>query len=696
MFRKITAVIISLCILLSYPAVAFSAEAEAVVVLAQEDIVVRVDGNQVNFPDAKPFINEDSRTLCPIRFIAENLGAQVEWNADIKEVVITNGATVIKLTIGQNTALVNDEVITFDTKAQIVQDRTYVPLRFISEAFDMKVDWDGTTRTVSISKPETDDFSKDQQLSDEEKAIAQKLDEYLGALETNRKFHGAVLVAKDGKIYLDKGYGNANYEKGIKNTSKTKFPVGSVTKQFTAMAVMQLYEKGLLTLEDKLSKYIPDYPEGDKITIKQMLTHSAGLASFTEYQEFLAAKPENMTFEYLLEIAKSKALEFEPGTSWKYSNTGYLLLGYIVEKVSGESLEEYFNSNIFTPLGMTSTGASYQGDKKMYDSTGYAGYLDLTPIDDEIILRGAYGAGYLYSTVEDLYKWDRALYTDKLVKKETMDMIFTGSVDVQPGVKYGLGWFVRDDQNLGKVVYHGGNTISFTANIARYVDKDMAIIMTINNAYYDVDYLTSILQGIVEGKSYDLPRELKAIELSSEITDKYTGTYEYVPGFNIIITKSKEQVFAQITGQGKAEIYPETENKFFYRAVDAQITFETNEKGEVTGLELVQGSVQLKAKRIGDAPEESSGIKVDSKILESYVGEYELMKGFNIAISTDGEHLYAQATGQEKFEFYATSETEFFNDTIGAKVSFVKDDEGKVTSLVLEQAGQSFNSPKIK
>ncbi len=689
MFKKITAVLISLCILLSFAAVGVCAESE--------DIVVRIDGNPVSFPDAKPFINADSRTLCPIRFIAENLGAKVEWNGDVKEVLITNGATVIKLTVGESTAEVNGEVITFDTKAQLVQDRTYVPLRFISETFDMTVEWDNKSKTVSISRPGADDFAKGQEaLSDEEKIIAQNLDKYLEALETNRKFHGSVLVAKGEKIFLDKGYGNANYEQGIKNTSKTTFAIGSVTKQFTAMAVMQLYEKGLLTLEDKLSKYIPDFPEADNITIKHLLTHTSGIVNFTETQEFLTAKPEDMSLEYIIDIAKKKTLEFEPGAKWKYSNTGYLMLGYIVEKISGVSLEEYLNLNIFKPLDMKNTGVCYKGEKKMYNATGYLGYLDLTAVDDEAILKGAHGAGYLYSTVEDLYRWDRALYTDKLVKKETMNMIFTGYEDAQPIGKYGLGWFVRDDESLGKVVYHGGNTMSFTANISRYLDKDMAVIMTINNGYYDVDTLTSILAGIVEGKKYDLPGELKAIELAAEVTDKYTGTYEYVEGYNIIITKSGEQLFAQLTGQGKAEIYPETENKFFYRAVDAKITFESDENGEITGLEFKQGSLEFKAKRTGAAPEEKSGIQLDSKIYESYVGEYELMQGFIITVSTDGKHLYAQATGQEKFEIYAQSETEFFYKVIEAEINFVKNGEGKVTGLVLNQAGQSFNAKKVK
>ncbi|WP_010248813.1 serine hydrolase [Acetivibrio cellulolyticus] len=689
MIKKIIAVLTTILILMSFAAIGVNAESE--------DIAVCIDGKQISFPDAKPFINADSRTLCPIRFIAENLGAGVEWNGDTKVVVITNGSAVIKLTVGESTAEVNGVVKTFDTKAQIFQGRTYVPLRFISETFDMTVGWDNKTKTVSISRPDVSDLLKDQAaLSDEEKKIAENLDQYLGSIEKNKKFHGSILVAKEGKVLLDKGYGNANYEQEIKNTPQTRFPIGSVTKQFTAMAIMQLYEKGLLTLDDKLSKYISGWPDAETITIKQLLTHSSGIVNCTEIPEFFSTKTEDLSEEYIINTLKGKTLEFAPGTKWKYSNSGYVLLGYIVEKVSGLSLNEYLDKNIFKPLDMKNTGICYKGEEKMYNATGYLGYLDLTATDDEFLLRGAYGAGFLCSTVEDLYRWDRALYTEKLVKKETMNMIFTGYEDTQTMGKYGLGWFVRDDESLGKVVFHGGNTLSFTADISRYVDKDIAIIMTINNGYYDVDTLTGILAGIVQGKKYELPSEPKAIELESGITDKYVGTYEYVKGYNIIITKSGDQLFAQVTGQAKAEIYPEAEDEFFYRSVDARISFKKNENSEVTGLVLKQGNADIEAKRIGSAPEEKKEIQLDAKIYESYVGEYELMKGFAITVSTDGEHLYAQATGQEQYEIFAQSETEFFYKVVDAELSFVKNDEGKVTGLLLKQGGQNLNLNKIK
>lgn len=167
-------------------------------------------------------------------------------------------------------------------------------------------------------------------------------------------------------------------------------------------------------------------------------------------------------------------------------------------------------------------------------------------------------------------------------------------------------------------------------------------------------------------------------------------------GFDIIITKDGDQMYAQLTGQQKVEIFPEAEDKFFYRAVEAKITFERNENGEVTGLQFDQGQVHIKAERTADQPEEKKEVQVDPKILESYVGEYELMPGFIINISVDGEHIYSQATGQAKFEIFPSSETEFFYKVVEAQITFVKSDEGEVTGMLLKQGGQELPASKVK
>ena len=222
MFKKATCIILTIMLLMSF--VTFQATAQ------EQNIVVKIDGEVVEFPDAKPFIDQHSRTLCPIRFIAENLGAEVLWNNEDKTVSIKKDDIDILLKIGENTAVVNGDEKVFDTYPQIFEDRTYVPLRFISETLQMDVDWDGETKTVIITTPD-----KLTELTMEE-----HFDRYLTAMEQKKGFRGSVLIGQEDEILFNKGYGYANYEEKIKNTPDTLFAIGSITKQFTAMAIMQL------------------------------------------------------------------------------------------------------------------------------------------------------------------------------------------------------------------------------------------------------------------------------------------------------------------------------------------------------------------------------------------------------------------------------------------------------------------------
>lgn len=681
MFKKATCILLTIILITSF--VTFQATAQ------EQNIVVKIDGEVVEFPDAKPFIDEQSRTLCPIRFIAENLGAEVLWNNEDKTVSIKKDDTDILLKIGDNTAVVNGVEKTFDTYPQIFEDRTYVPLRFISETLEMDVDWDGETKTVIITTPE-----KLAELSTEE-----HFDRYLTAMEKNKGFRGAVLVAKEGEILFNKGYGYANYEEKIKNTPDTLFAIGSITKQFTAMAIMQLYEKGLLDLEDAVSKYLPDVIEGDNVTIRHLLTHTSGLVNYTDFLLEMVEAPEDTSIDFVLGLFKDEPLIFEPGTQWQYSNSGYVLLGYIVEKVSGVSYDEYLKENIFKPLEMNNTGTYYDKMEEDY-AIGYMGITELTPVhEDEIVLKIAYGAGNILSTVSDLYKWDRALQTEKLVKKESLDMIF----DIQEKMPesdmytfdgYGFGWFIENNPELGKIVSHGGNTLSYSAQLSKYVDKDITIIITTNAGSYVLGPVEETLVDILMGNSYELPESLVEIELDAEVLKEYTGIYEYTKGFNIVITESEGQLYAQLPGQVKAEIYPKSQTEFFYKVIDAKITFNTDDNGKITGLVFEQGNTILETTRVGDAPQREIA-DIDKEIYEKYVGEYEIENIGIITVSVEDEKLYARLTGQVKLEILPMSETEFFYKDIQAEIDFVVANDGTVKGLVLKQEGLMFMAKKI-
>ncbi|KPU42676.1 putative penicillin-binding protein PbpX [Oxobacter pfennigii] len=335
--------------------------------------------------------------------------------------------------------------------------------------------------------------------------IELKADEYIKIYESSGWFSGSVLMAKKGEIILNKGYGMANYELGVFNTPKTKFHLGSLTKQFTAMAIMQLEEKGLLSVEDKLSKYIADYPNGNKITIHMLLTHTSGIPDYINDDDSfnsISKLPHSIT--QIIDRFKNKPLEFTPGKKYDYSNSGYVLLSYIIEKVSGKSYEQYLQDNIFTPLGMVNTGYDYLTPIIKDRASGYSiskGSLVNAEFFDRSNLQGADG---LYSNTEDLYLWDRALYTEKLAKKETLDKIFKV---YPPATAYGYGWTISDGE-----IKHFGKMDGFYTFISRDITNDITIIVLSNIQQVPLGAIARDLNYIAHEKDYKLPENLAVIK----------------------------------------------------------------------------------------------------------------------------------------------------------------------------------------
>jgi len=423
--------------------------------------------------------------------------------------------------------------------------------------------------------------------------LEEKVDEYVNPYIFMEKFSGSILIAQKGEIILNKSYGMANYEHSILNTPHTKFRLGSLSKQFTALAIMQLQEKGLLNVKDFISRYFPDYPEAAKmITVHHLLTHTSGIPNFTQFSDYQKTWMISSSPEETIARFKDKPLESTPGEKYNYSNSGYILLGAIIEKVSGQSYEMYLRENIFQPLKMMNTGYDHNSTILKDRAAGYILSDEGLANADYIDMSIPYGAGALYATVEDLYLWDRALYTEKLVKKSSLDKIFTPFKG-----NYGYGWRIEDSFNR-KVVAHSGGINGFTTHIARYLVDEVCIIVLINIEGAPVDKIGRDLAAIVFGEKYESPQVHLSIEIDPKIYDSYIGEYELSPNFNTVITREDNHLFAQVTGQPKFEIYPESETKYFLKVVDAQITFIRNEQSKVTELIMHQGGKEYPAKKI--------------------------------------------------------------------------------------------------
>lgn len=529
----------------------------------------------------------------------------------------------------------------------------------------------------------------------ENNAVTQKLDSYMTALQNERNFHGSILVAKDGKILLQKGYGMSDIENNVKIDKDTRFAIGSVTKQFTAMAIMQLYEKGKLSLSDKLSKYIPDYKDGNRVTIHNLLTHSSGIYNFTNLPELYKMKPEEATLKNVIALFKNKPLNFTPGTKFEYSNSGYVLLTYIIEKVSGISYDKYLDKNIFKPLGMKDTGDCYQNNNFVLKTKGYSGFLETEPVDDTL-LKVAFGAGELYSTTGDLYKWDRALYTEKLLKKANLQKMFIKYTNMSSQYYYGYG-FMSTYTEYGNEIMHTGGTLSFTSIIGRYIDKNVAIIALVNNSQYDVYSLEDNLADITFGKDVALPSAPKEAAVDKNIYNTYAGNYTIESmGTNVEITTDGSHIFAEVGGQEKFEIFPSSDKVFFCKKVEAEITFKFDVNNKLFGFTLHQNGIDIFASRGEDSAPSQDVKPLDQSVLDSYVGNYDLGKGTIVTITTENGHLYAQITGQDKYEIFSKSETSFYYKIVAAEINFNKNSDGVVDSLTIKQNGMEFKASKVK
>ncbi len=330
--------------------------------------------------------------------------------------------------------------------------------------------------------------------------IQTQLNAYLEARHRENDFRGVVLVVRNDSILFSKGYGLANDKLSLPNTPQTVFRLASLTKQFTAAAILQLQERGKLKVQDRLCQYLENCPAAWKeITIHQLLTHSAGLFNHTKLPDLAIVSQKPHTVEQLIAEFRDKDLDFAPGTKFSYSNSGYLLLGHIIEKVSGKPYEAYVQENIFRPLKMKNSGYEKEGDGVRNRAQGYvkgpSGFEEARYLH----MSFPFSAGGLYSTAEDLQRWNKALYSGKLLSPQSVVTMTTPYLE-----SYGYG--LRIDQYDGKKrISHNGRINGFTNHMAFYPQNQLCIIVLGNQERLDVegihDKLTSICLGKPESPS---------------------------------------------------------------------------------------------------------------------------------------------------------------------------------------------------
>ena len=424
--------------------------------------------------------------------------------------------------------------------------------------------------------------------------VAARMDQAISASAEDQSFMGAALVAIGDDILLDKAYGSANLEWDIANSTDTKFRIGSVTKQFTAAAILMLQERGKLDIDDKVNSYRTDAPDSwSAITLRHLLNHTSGIPNVTDFDDFGKWKYLPTTRDEMIARFAGSELEFAPGEKWSYSNSGYLLLTAVVEEVSGQSYSDFVEQNIFTPLAMDNTAIDLTAQIVPKRASGYSpsssGPLNADYVDMSI----PSGAGALYSTTEDLLKWQRGLFGGKVLKPETVALMTDPAVDAMPGSSYAMGLIVTEDED-GRLIWHGGGIEGFNAFLAHDPERDITVAVLANINGGAANRLGQSLVKLARGGNIELASERTEITVDPDSLREYEGTYALSPSFVLKFWVEGDQLMTQASNQSAFPVFAQGSDEFFLKVVDAKLFFVRDATGEIISVTLQQDGLLWK------------------------------------------------------------------------------------------------------
>jgi len=482
----------------------------------------------------------------------------------------------------------------------------------------------------------------------------------------------------------------------------TIFEIGSATKVFTALLLADEVERGGMKLDDPVSKYLPPTVKvparnGRPITLLDLATHTSGLPRMPD--NFTPRDANNPYADYtvaqMYAFLADYTLPRDIGATYEYSNLGAGLLGHALARKAGADYEALVRARICRPLGMTNTQVVLPPGLKERLATGHNAAGEPAANWDIPTLAGA---GALRSTANDLLKFVAANLG--LLKSDLWPAMQLTQAPRQaagaPEMQIGLGWHILNKFGT-EIIWHNGGTGGYHAFIGFDKKKRRGVVVLANSANSIDDIGFHLLEPRLPLARFAPAKERVAIKLEANILDRYAGQYELAPKVFFNLRRDGQKLMAQLTGQAYCEIFPESETDFFYKVVNAQITFKRDAGGKVQSLVLHQNGLDQSAKKISDKPpQERQAVKLDPKLYDTYAGEFQLSPGAVFTIRRDGDRLMARLTGQSFLEIFPESETEFFYNAVDAQITFVKDSQGRVTDLILHQSGQNLKAPKTK
>ena len=516
-----------------------------------------------------------------------------------------------------------------------------------------------------------------------------------------------ILVARDGEPVFRKAYGLANLELNVPNRPENIFAIASMTKQFTAVCVLQLVQEGKLSLQDDIRKHLPAYnTHGRVITVEHLLTHTNGIPNITMRPDFYAREIVEPTREELLDCAAGDSLLFEPGTDWSYNDVGFILAAFIVERVSGVPFHDYMQKNIFDPAGMenTSFGTRERVIPRMV--SGYTpGEGDSFRPEEHSNWTWGIGMGDIVTTVDDMLRWDEALYTEKLVKKDLLEKAWTPYL-LAGGQQadYGYGWWVSQRQGV-RIIMHPGAIGGFRSFAFRIPSQHLFVVLLSNNAR--VSYLRALesIPARLAGLTWEIP---PVHPLSPEQMNEYAGVYELLhlrltctsdvthqKLYRTITVRDTVLIF-QAAGGEKVPLWNIGKDLFVTADQTRYFQFRRDDGRKITALEwqyepISFGPVRSEPKTDRLVPRERVPISLDEKTLKSFAGKYNFGGEHTSRVRVEGSGVFMDGVG----EIFPESETHFFAKDADMTVEFLRDAKGVVTRLVLNEAGK-YEARKVE
>lgn len=507
----------------------------------------------------------------------------------------------------------------------------------------------------------------------------------------------AAIAVRAGEEIFKGAFGMADLDLAVPAEPHMVYRLGSITKQFTAAAIMLLQQRGELSVDDPISNYLPEYPtHGHTITIEHLLTHTSGIFSYTAIPGYMAQRVRaDLTTEELIDAFKSEPMEFAPGEQWSYSNSGYVLLGAIIEEVSGQSYPDFMRENIFDPLNMENTyyggpqviPGRASGYQWMEDEYWHAPYLSMTQ---------PHAAGGLLSSVGDLAKWDQALQKNRLLTAESFQRMTTPfTLNNGETTDYGYGFRLSEVRGH-PAVEHGGGIFGFVTAAMRIPEEDIYVAILSNRTGRGPD--PGIVARRIAARLLGDPfPEFEAVEIATEVLEKYVGVYKIDDDTQRRLTVEDGKLYTQRSGGSRLQAIPASETTFFYEDSLTYFEVEVDDQGQAVAMRMYQDGAKTpeRAERVSKEVPERQTSDVDPALYDDYEGIFQLRPGFNITITREGDRLLAQATGQSQVEVFPESETRFFLKVVDAQITFVRNQEGTVDELILHQGGRNLTGRRV-